>query len=110
MSTCPKLRARQLKRRPVEHAGNGRFRGADSKSVDIDPKLPIKSPPGACRVRAVTARGDQPAAERYPATVTVVCAVTEPWALLAVRVYVVVCDGVTWIELPSHRAEAADRE
>ena len=38
--------------------------------------------------------------ERYPATVTVVCAVIEPWALLAVRVYVVVCDGETWIELP----------
>ena len=31
---------------------------------------------------------------------TVVCAFTEPWALLAVRVYVVVCDGETWIELP----------
>jgi hypothetical protein len=33
--------------------------------------------------------------------VTVVCAVTAPWALLAVRVYVVVCDGEAWIELPS---------
>ena len=38
--------------------------------------------------------------ERYPETVTVVCAVTAPWALLAVRVYVVVCDGETWTELP----------
>ena len=38
--------------------------------------------------------------QRYPVTVTVVCAVIEPWALLAVRVYVVVCDGETWTELP----------